>query len=72
MTNLKLGKLPDRTPVKITIMLDPEVMTALQDYCEIYKQNFGEAVSPKEIIPYMIHQFMNDDGGFKKARKLMV
>ncbi len=32
MPELKLARLPDRKPVKLTIMLQPETNTALQAY----------------------------------------
>jgi hypothetical protein len=32
MVNLKLAKLPDRTPVKITITVSPDLNRALQAY----------------------------------------
>lgn len=32
MANLKLGKLPDRTPAKLTISITPDLQAALQAY----------------------------------------
>src|SRR3546814_9653852 len=37
MVDLKLGRLPDRTPVKLTIMVPPDLHRALADYVVIYK-----------------------------------
>jgi hypothetical protein len=34
MAELKLAKLPDRTPVKLTISVSPELNRALVDYFE--------------------------------------
>ena len=45
MSELKLGKLPDRTPVKITITVSPNLSQALRDYAAIYRTTYGEAES---------------------------
>lgn len=36
MAGIKLERLPDRTPVKITILVLPELNRALGDYAEAY------------------------------------
>lgn len=37
MADLKLTKLPDRTPVKLTISVLPDLAKALEDYAAIYE-----------------------------------
>jgi len=69
MSELKLGKLPDRTPVKITITVAPELNTALQAYAELYREAYGEAEPVAELIPYMLESFLSADRGFARARK---
>ena len=69
MSELKLGKLPDRTPVKITIALNPDLNQALGDYAAIYRAKYGEAESVAELIPFMLGAFLEGDKGFAKARK---
>jgi len=66
---LKLAKLPDRTPVKITITVKPELNKALCDYATAYRATYGEAESVAEIIPYMLDAFLDGDRAFAKARK---
>lgn len=66
---LKLAKLPDRTPVKITITVKPELNKALCDYAAAYRATYGEAESVAEIIPYMLEAFLDSDRVFAKARK---
>ncbi|WP_324354973.1 DUF2274 domain-containing protein [Methyloceanibacter sp.] len=66
---LKLAKLPDRTPVKITITVKPELNKALCDYAAAYRATYGEAESVAEIIPYMLEAFLDGDRAFAKARK---
>lgn len=69
MSELKLGKLPDRTPVKITITVSPDLNQALRDYAAIYRTTYGEAASVADLIPFMLDAFLDSDRGFAKARK---
>lgn len=69
MPDLKLSKLPDRTPVKITITVAPELNAALQAYAELYREIYGEVEPVAELIPYMLESFLAADRGFAKARK---
>ncbi|RRH93277.1 DUF2274 domain-containing protein [Mesorhizobium tamadayense] len=69
MTHLKLGKLPDRTPSKITITVSADLSQALQDYAAIYRQTYGESETVAELIPFMLAEFLESDRAFAKARK---
>lgn len=69
MTDLKIGKLPDRTPVKIAITVSPDLNQALRDYAAIYRTTYGEAESVADLIPFMLGAFLESDRGFAKARK---
>ena len=69
MSGLKLGKLPDRTPVKITITLGPDLSQALRDYAAIYRTTYGEVESVADLIPFMLSSFLDSDRGFARARK---
>ncbi len=69
MSGLKLGKLPDRTPVKITITVGPDLNQALRDYAAIYRATYGEAESVADLIPFMLSSFLDSDRGFARARK---
>ena len=69
MTELKLGKLPDRTPVKMTITMSPDLNRALREYAAIYRAAYGEAESVADLIPFMLGAFLESDRGFAKARK---
>lgn len=66
---LKLGKLPDRTPAKITIALAPELSSALRHYAAIYRAAYGESESIADLIPFMLEAFLASDRAFAKARK---
>jgi hypothetical protein len=69
MPELKLAKLPDRKPVKLTIMLQPDTNTALQAYAAAYRETYGEDEEVAELVPYIIDSFLAGDRGFAKARK---
>ena len=69
MSELKLRKLPDRTPVKVTIALNPDLNQALRDYAAMYRAEYGEAESVAELIPFMLRAFLESDRGFAKARR---
>lgn len=69
MATLKLAKLPDRKPVKISITVSPELHASLQAYAETYRATYGDSEKVRELIPYMIEQFLVTDRGFAQARK---
>jgi hypothetical protein len=69
MTGLKLAKLPDRTPVRITIMVGPDLNRSLHAYAELYREAYGASESVSELVPYMLEAFLKSDHGFAKARK---
>lgn len=66
---LKLAKLPERTPVKLTISMPPDLRSALSDYAEIYREQYGQSESVADLIPHMLRAFLDSDRGFAKARK---
>jgi hypothetical protein len=69
MPDLKLSKLPDRTPVKITITVAPDLNRALHAYAELYREAYGEAEPVTELIPYMLKSFLDGDRGYANALK---
>lgn len=69
MADLKLGKLPNRTPVKFTVTLSPDLNRALGEYAAIYRATYGEAETVADLIPFMLGAFLESDRGFAKARK---
>lgn len=66
---LKLAKLPDRTPVKVTVTLNPDLHRALRDYAALYRAEYGYSESIADLIPYMLASFLDGDRAFAKARK---
>jgi hypothetical protein len=69
MPELKLTKLPDRVPVKLTIAVQPDLAQTLREYAAVYRATYGEAESVEELVPFMLASFLEGDRGFAKARK---
>lgn len=69
MADIKLARLPDRTPVKLTITVTPDLHLALADYAAIYQQTYGEAQAIIELVPHMLAAFLASDRCFAKARE---
>lgn len=65
---LKLARLPDRTPVKLTILVPPELNEALGEYAALYEQAYGSAEPVAELIPAMLQSFLDSDRDFVRAR----
>lgn len=68
---LRIAKLPDLTPIKLTVSLEPEIHKMLVDYSRIYGESYGETVKPADLVPSMIAGFLATDNGFKRARKAL-
>ena len=66
---LRIGKLPDLTPVKMTIQVDPELHQLLEDYAQIYNESYEASIGSAALVPSMLVGFLASDSGFKKARK---
>lgn len=69
MADLKLPRLPDRTPVKLTIGITPDLNQALADYADVYRQAYGQSEAIADLIPYMLRAFLDSDRAFAKARQ---
>ena len=69
MVELKLARLPERMPVKITITASPELDLALRQYAGLYRAAYGQTESVADLIPFMLEAFLESDRGFAKARK---
>lgn len=69
MTALRLRKLPDRTPIKLTISVPPELHQALRDYAALYGEVYGQAEPLAELIPAMLAGFLEADKAFARRRR---
>jgi hypothetical protein len=66
---LKLPKLPDRTPVKLTVILNPELHQRLQSYAALYRDTYGTTEPVADLIPYMLDAFLDSDRAYARAQK---
>lgn len=69
MAELKLQKLPDRRPVKITISLPPELNRALAAYVQVYNETYGAREPAQALIPAMLASFIQSDRLFAQRRR---
>jgi hypothetical protein len=69
MADLKLGKLPDRTPVKMTILLTPGLHRSLCEYAKAYEASYLDAQPLAELVPAMLEAFLESDRGFQRGRR---
>lgn len=68
MPELKLARLPDRTPMKITVTVMPDLHQSLLDYAALYAETYGSAEPMSELIPAMLASFLDSDRVFVKSR----
>ncbi len=69
MPELKLAKLPVRTPVKITISVSPDLNQMLGAYAELYAEAYGHSEPVQELIPAMLLGFLESDRAFAHHRR---
>ena len=70
MSKLKLGRIGDDKPVKLTIELPAAVHRNLVAYAEAIGRESGQpAPDPAKIVAPMIERFMATDRAFSRARK---
>lgn len=67
MAELKLAKLPDRTPVKLTITVGAELHQMLKEYADQYQAAYGATEQVVDLIPFMLEAFIQSDKGFVRA-----
>jgi hypothetical protein len=68
MPNLKLARLPDRVPVKLTLTVQPDLHRALCDYVVMYAEVYGEQARVEDLVPAMLASFLESDRAFSAAR----
>lgn len=69
MVDLKLQKLPERTPVKITITAMPDLFGALNAYADAYEPAYGRRESVPDLIPAMLTAFIETDRRFNRGKR---
>lgn len=66
---MKLAKLPDRTPVKLNVVLAPGLAQRLREYAEFYAETYGNKEEVADLIPFMLEAFLDSDADFKRGSK---
>ncbi len=68
---IRIAKLPDLTPIKMSISVELEVHRMLEDYAKIYSETYRETVKPAALVHLMIAAFLATNNDFKRARKAL-
>jgi|GEM_PF-1452416 len=63
------SKLPDCTPVKLSISILPELQQRLQDYASAYAKHYGSEEPVVELIPAMLVAFLKSHREYTKYSK---
>lgn len=69
MVQLKLGRLPDRTPIKLSISVLPDLHRRLESYAAHYAAAYGANEPLAGLIPAMLVAFLDSDRAFTKAER---
>lgn len=69
MATIKLGKLPDRTPVKLAISMEPDLYARLGAYAADYAAAYQDEKSVAELVPAMLAGFLDGDRDFIRRHK---
>ncbi|MDE5457243.1 DUF2274 domain-containing protein [Bradyrhizobium sp. CSA112] len=66
---MKLSKLPDRTPVKLSTTLTPNLAARLRDYADFYAETYGTREEVADLVPFMLEAFLDGDADFRRASR---
>jgi hypothetical protein len=66
--DIRLKQLPERTPVKLTISLMPDLHARIAEYAAFYRAQYGRDEPVAELIPAMLAAFLESDRAFMRSR----
>jgi hypothetical protein len=69
MKKMRLSKLPDRVPVKLTITLAPDLAARLRSYADLYAEIYATREEPADLVPYMFDTFLKADVAFRRTSR---
>lgn len=72
MSVLKLPKLREATPVKLSISLHPDLHQSLLAYAGAYAQIYGSEIKITDLVPLMLVTFIESDREFQKVKKTLI
>ncbi|MCW1430918.1 DUF2274 domain-containing protein [Novosphingobium sp. JCM 18896] len=64
MSQIRLAKLPDRTPVRLNVSLSPELAATLGRYAEFYRAAYGSEETVADLLPAIVAAFLDGDKAF--------
>jgi hypothetical protein len=67
MGAIRLAKLPERTAIKLTISVLPDLHQRLSEYADFYRQIYGAEEPMAELVPAMLAAFLDSDRAFCRA-----
>jgi hypothetical protein len=70
MAELKLAKLPDRTPIKLAITITPDLHQMLQQYAGLYATAYGREEPIADLVPAMLATFLEGDRAFVRSQSV--
>ena len=69
---MRLPKLPDRTPVKLTTTLSPQLAARLRDYADFYAETYGIREEVADLVPFMLQAFLDADADFRRTKRTAI
>jgi hypothetical protein len=69
MADLRLAKLPDRTPIKLAIQITPDLHKTLTDYAALYAKAYEREEAIADLIPAMFVAFLDSDRAFARRAR---
>lgn len=69
MASLKLGRIADEKPVRLTAELPAAVHRDLIAYAEVLARETGQSIEPAQVVAPMLARFMATDRVFAKHRR---
>lgn len=69
---MKLSKLPDRTPVKLSMTLPPNLAARLREYADFYAETYGSREEVADLVPFMLEAFLDSDVDFRRGKRTAI
>jgi predicted DNA-binding transcriptional regulator AlpA len=67
MSGIRLARLPERTPIRLTVPILPELHQVLGQYAAFYRATYGADEPISELIPHMLSAFLESDKAFARS-----
>jgi hypothetical protein len=67
---IKLGKLPNTTSVRMTVVIPEELKQQLERYAKFHSATWNHPVDAALIIPQILAQFLANDRAFRQTEWL--